>query len=304
MAYEKILTILILIVIGYFSRRLGFIDEGGASTLNSLAVNVFLPAMVLVALLRMDRDELFLYSKLPLIVGTIILISFFVFYIIAHVLFQANEVKGAVVLNSVFGNVGFLGLPVIKIGFGEEGLKIAIFYLFTWFILFFTLGAGYSQKIGTDRGHSYGELISHFFVSTTTIAILLGFLFVALDLRPYPLIMDILMLLDQATVPVVMIALGVYLRLSETRKHLKSIWVVGMNKFLIMPLIAYLVCSLLGLGELISYVIIMESAMPPAIMNSLLVSKYSLDSNLSSTLIFFDTILSFAVISLFLLLML
>lgn len=74
-----------------------------------------------------------------------------------------------------------------------------------------------------------------------------------------------------------MIALGVYLRPKGAQKYLKAIGVVSMNKFFVSPLVAYILCTLLNLGELTSDVIILESAMPPAIMNGVLVSRYSFD---------------------------
>jgi predicted permease len=59
-AFQSVLSIIILIVLGYFLARRGFLDKNAASLFSRLVINVSLPAMMVYNVLSFfDREKLY-----------------------------------------------------------------------------------------------------------------------------------------------------------------------------------------------------------------------------------------------------
>ncbi|RJQ32877.1 MAG: hypothetical protein C4562_02350, partial [Actinobacteria bacterium] len=128
--YIKVLVIIFpvvfLILLGFFTKKLGFVKQNHSAYLNQLIVYFTLPALVFTAIyygtLTLD------YLKIPIvsliIMATISALVFLIFRKSA----LSRPVLGALILTSAVGNTGYIGYPLALKLAGNQGLVKAIFY--------------------------------------------------------------------------------------------------------------------------------------------------------------------------------
>ncbi|HRO58464.1 MAG TPA: AEC family transporter, partial [Burkholderiaceae bacterium] len=117
---EVIFPVVVLIAIGYGAARLGRFSDAGIRALSDATFLIFMPALLFGALARVDFDELspgaalaYYGASLPLFVG-----------VIAVLRWRGMPLNFAVIrgLCAVFSNTAMLGIPLIRLVYGEAGL--------------------------------------------------------------------------------------------------------------------------------------------------------------------------------------
>ena len=112
--------IVIMVLVGYFLKRIGMLDMGVAKVLNKLVFRVFLPAMLFLNMYKIeslaDVDFGFVWYT---IIATVIL---FLIAVGTVILFTKENAKRGALLQSVFrANYALVGIPLATSLFGAEG---------------------------------------------------------------------------------------------------------------------------------------------------------------------------------------
>ena len=198
----------------------------------------------------------------------------------------------AFLLSMLLINAGNLGLPVVLFAFGDAGLARASAY--------FTVSAAMVASLGVYlavRGCAPSTLAMRRLASVPLIyAAILG---LALNLAhltlPEPLAKAI-HLFGQASVPVMLVTLGIQLAQIGHDKlrgiHVPALATVVIARLLISPALALLAARLLGLSGLARNVVILESAMPAAVMSTILAAEFECDNNFVTVAVLVTTITS------------
>lgn len=150
--FGQMLVLLAMMLIGYFVYRKRWIDDSSAASLSKLVVNVFNPILVLNGVLGESstdagsriRENLFLvilYFGIVLVTGVILPL----------VLRPEKGLKSIYQLMTVFSNIGFMGIPVIKSIYGNEAVIYVAFYILVYNILLYTLGIFLSKRAAAER---------------------------------------------------------------------------------------------------------------------------------------------------------
>jgi predicted permease len=101
-----------------------------------------------------------------------------------------------------------------------------------------------------------------------------------------------------------LILLGVQLRAAPLRQAQGAIWNSVALRLLVSPLIAWLLCMLLGISGVERNVIILQAAMPTAVMTAVLATEFDTAPQLVASIIFFSTAASMVTLSVILALLL
>ncbi|GIV97165.1 MAG: hypothetical protein KatS3mg057_1822 [Herpetosiphonaceae bacterium] len=122
-AFLRMLTIIIpiftVIGIGMMVRRLRWLDNAGITTrqastfLNTLVINLTLPAVVFLGLVRVEKLSLGLL-KIPLIAYLVIAASTGLAYLATRLLRLRRETAGAFIISSMCGSTAFFGYPIFN----------------------------------------------------------------------------------------------------------------------------------------------------------------------------------------------
>jgi len=293
---ETIIPIIIMIILGYFLKRINILRPDDANILNKIVIYIAIPSLIFIAMY--DFDITILPSIIPitficLIIG---IISGTLAYIFSKIRNYDQKTRWSTVITSAMFNSGFLGYPVVLGVFGQEGLVRAIFYDMGSMILFIAFGIFFSIIFA----EKYSSILKRALIFPPLWAIALGIFLNFINFNIGLLASNTLNYLSGAAIPLIMISLGLSLEFRGIKENIEAVFSVSIIKLLIAPFLAFFIVLILGIGGLEKQVTIIEAAMPSAMLCLVLAITYDLDIKTAAACIFATTILSLTTIPLIL----
>jgi len=218
----------------------------------------------------------------------------------ARVLKLSGPTRAAFLTAILLMNAGNYGLPVNLFAFGDAGLARASLYFTVSALLSASLGVYLSAS---GRASAWTALRRVAGVPLAYAAILGLVVSLAGLTMPEPLGKAI-HLLGQASVPSMLVVLGV--KLAETlrgqrqRLNLPAIGTVALARLALAPALAWLIAGTLGLSGLARNVTILESAMPTAVITTILATEFDSDPPFAAMCVLVTTLASLATVTLWL----
>jgi len=258
-------------------------------------LNVFLPALAfgLVASASLDRT----FAAIPATAAIVTLCCgaavFGLYRLLPGGRSIAGRSFGVLFLAGSFGNVTYMGLPVITEMLGGRWGYVAILYdqLATTPILL-TLGAFIAARFGSGSGLSVAGSLRRVLTLPPLWAVAGGVAVRTAGVTVPPLVLDTAMLMGQAVIPIMIFTVGLALDFQDVKR---LPWAVPalLVKLVGAPLLAWRVGSALGLdGEALQSVTI-EAAMPVMVLSLVLADEFDLDVPLAAACIAASTIALF-----------
>ncbi|WP_405298285.1 AEC family transporter [Methanobrevibacter sp.] len=283
-----ILSIIIMIGLGYFLKRIDFLSEKDIDPFNKIVMYILLPCMIFHALYSADLS---LISKLGILPFIILISSFatgLVSYFILRQLKLDDITLWSVLVTVMIANTAFMGYPVTLGIFGQEGFLRAIFCDIATLCIFLILSFVLIMKFGGTVKTAVKKIT--FFPPLWAVILGLGFNFFSIPIGP--VIDNTVNYLGQGAIPLIMIALGLSIDFSAIKRSKSMIVFTSIMKLAFFPLVAFVAASQLGLIDLQFKISIVEAAMPSGMMSLLLAITYKLDYELTSDCILINTVIS------------
>lgn len=281
---------LVIIAIGALLRQRSLLQRESAETLNALVINVTLPALVIITVLKADlRPEL---ALLPLLALAVMAIMGGLAWLIGYALRLEKPVLGGFILAAAHGNTAYLGYPLVFAVYGAAGLVEGIFFDYGVSLVIFTAGAAIARHYGNNKqGHSlFRELLTF----PPLLALPLGLLLRPVNLPDF--MIHSLTLLGDLTVPLVMLSIGVSLRISGMLGSLKISGLAAFMKLVAAPIVAvaliYLAGTLFPGSDLRGMIDVaaVQSGMPTGMIVIVFALRYGLDEHFLSSAVLLSTI--------------
>lgn len=123
-ALNAVTPIIIMVLIGYFLKKIGFMKPEFSKAANKLVFRVFLPAMLFLNVYKIENiAEMNFGYALYAVVSLLILTAVMTPIVI---LFTAKKNQRGVLLQSIFrSNYALIGIPLASALFGEDGIIAA-----------------------------------------------------------------------------------------------------------------------------------------------------------------------------------
>lgn len=231
---------------------------------------------------------------------TVILVSLLVVItIITGKFMKADKAQiSAMLLGTVFPNSGNYGAPVALFAFGVVGFDYAVILMVIHAFLINTIGI-FIASFGSGKSAT----IKNAFMSVLKMPVLYGFLVGILlqliHLELPPTILEGISLVGSASIPTVMLILGMQLaEIKSTRFELKYVNTVTVIRMLVSPLIAIVLVSFMPVNGMIHNVFILLAAMPIAANTTMLAVQFDVKPNLISFTTLVTTLISLLTIPL------
>ena len=122
-----ILSIIIMIALGYILKRIDFLSEKDVDPLNKIVINILLPCMIFSALYGADLSLMPKLGILPFVILASSFLTGIVSFIILKKLGYEDKKLWSVLVTVMIANTAFMGYPVNLGIFGHEGFLRAIF---------------------------------------------------------------------------------------------------------------------------------------------------------------------------------
>jgi len=184
----------------------------------------------------------------------------------------------------ILPNTGNMGIPICLFAYGTQGLGVASAIASVIILFHFTLGVFLAKK-----RFSFDVVIK----SPPVYAIIVSVIFLYFQIKPPLFLENTTFLLTYATIFLVLMSLGI--ALTKFRFSLKDSIILSLCRVILGPLIAFIIIYNFDLSGFAAGVLLIQSAMPSAILNYLVGSMYSpkkvIDS-IASTIVV-STVMSF-----------
>lgn len=261
---EGFATIVVLIALGGLLGHLRIVDEPGRHTLSTLSFYVASPALLLTVMEDSDLGTVFSAN----LVASAVAVAVTVVLTLAATLLVGNRDLGGTVvavLCTSYVNAGNLGLPIAAYVLDDVTLVAPI--LLVQLLVLQPLALTLLDVAVADRRPSLLDVASRPVRNPLTIATLLGVLLSATGTQLPAPVQDPLDLVGGMTVPAMLIAYGVALRLGPLPGRGVSprlLTFVVVVKQVVQPLAAYVVGRAVGLPDPALLAVTVLSALPTA----------------------------------------
>ena len=286
----SILSIYVFIVMGYVSKK-SFkeqIDDKTITLINVYFLQVFLTFW---GLLIQPIDISLFYA--PSIYFVIVAIAIILSATFARFLFHNKKEYSIATVAAIIGNTGNLGIPINIAIFGEESIPyVTIVNLVNVFVVY-SIGVFYYSRGSFDTKTSLVNILKLPILWAAIIAILLSIN----EIKPNEAIMHMLMMGAYASMTMQLFLFGIYLYGTKIREINKTliIWVLSF-KFIVLPLVAFLILLNLQIEYMIKGIVFIELLMPLAVANVNLASLYDCTPRVVTALVFISSVLFLGII--------
>lgn len=293
-----ILSIILMIAIGYVLKRIDFLSDDDVPTLNNIVIYILLPCMIFSALYSADLSLLPKLGTLPFIILASSFITGIISYFILKRLKLPDIQLWSVLVTVMIANTAFMGYPINLGIYGHEGFLRAIFCDIATLITFLLLSFVLVLKFGGSVRTAVKKIV--FFPSLW--AIVLGIILNLLNIPIGPVLDNTIGYLGDGAIPLIMLSLGISIDLAGIKRSKAMIIFTSIMKLAFFPLMAFLIVSFLGFSGLDFKVSIIEAAMPSGMMSLILAISYKLDYELTSDCILINTVISLVTLPLIIML--
>ncbi len=286
-AFLQVAMLAVLIAVGFAADKLKIYRRETAVATNNLLFYVITPAVIINSFLKVEMTADNIRGFLT---AMLIAAGFHVLMIpLSALLFKrAGEDRPIFCYGTVYGNVGYMGLPLAQAVAGEMGVfycsaVVAVFNVFA-----FTHGA---HVMGAD-GRSMDR--RRLFINPGMIGIVIGLPLFLCHISLPTVLSQPIGLIGSMNTPLAMLMFGTYLANTDLAEMVrrKENYVVAFIKLLIAPVAFVLLLWAMGVrGELLLAAAVFSSA-PCANNTVMFAAKFGRDTGTASKLCGFTTVLA------------
>jgi len=290
-AIRTIVPILLLIGLGFLSRKFGILKSGDERVLNAYVYYFALPALFLVDLAEIEftaENLMFTFAGIiPIIVAIAI-------YILLYSIFKfSKNTLNLLVLSTIFGSLTFFGIPFTMFAFPtEEAGKLATLAAATISVISVPISITILEFYRLERTtklEGIKSVAKKLAKNPLIISILLGFLFSLSGLEiPTPASTSLHML-GSTTATVAIFMLGVFLY-GRKYMNMKTALTLSLVRIIFLPTVAFLIIALLNLPSIETAILVLMHAMPVAISMIVLSERYNFYRETIASLILISSV--------------
>lgn len=296
--------VVLLIAIGFFAGRRGWIGSGAVKDLSNLVFLLLTPALLFRTMSKVQVQQLdfrpvaaYFLAVIVIFVGTLLVCGF-------------NRRSAVLALANTFGNTVMIGIPLVGLAWGEPGL-VVLFTLYTVHSVVLLTSATLVLELAVMReaAASASTAPRHVVFTVMTavrnavlhpvpLPIIAGLLFAQTGLVLPAVIDSPLQLLGNAFGPLALILVGVTLASTAVGEHWRGALALSAVKNLLHPLLVAAAGWALGLSGVPLAVMVLVASLPIGANVFLFSQRYSVAQELITASVGLSTLLALVTVSL------
>ena len=284
--FEVILVPTVMILLGILLKQINFLKQSDRELLSKIVLYIALPAMIFTNLKDANISPDMAYLPiLGLVTSGLLLI---VAYLYCRACNYSKKTTWTIMIAASIMNTGFIGFPVSLGVFGNEGFINAVFYdlaTSTWVVLY---GVILATKFGGNRKEALKKALTF----TPVWAVIFALIFNVFNIPLIYVVENTLNYFGQATIPLIMLSLGLSLDFGNVKNYLSPSIAVSVIKLVIAPVIMFGLLSIFKISGMAFNIAILEAGMSTAGNALVLAIEYGLDADLMGSLTFTNVVLS------------
>lgn len=293
---NSIVLMAVLILIGYYLRNKGILNDHGEGSLTYLLVNITMPAMVINAMnIEFSFEQLKTGSILfAVAVGFDILLIFL--GNISSLETKDEEKKKMIKYSVVLLNGGFMGFPLAYQIYGAQGMFYAAMFHIPNIVLMWTYGV--SLLLGKKK---IKNKYKYMFLNPGMIGVYLGLVLYFTQIQ-LPLFMtNLLELLTNVTTVLSMIIIGSKIATIGVKDSFinKEAYYVSFFRLVVSPVLMIILMKFFNFDQMAEEIYVIYASLPVAVLLPILAQKYGGDIEFGSKIVVITHLLSLITIPLF-----
>ena len=276
-------SVFIMLIPGFVFKKFRLVNDQQTGGIATILTGITYPCLIVNAM-QMPASPAVLdnIKDIALITVGIMAIAFILSKLMGKLVHLPRSQSGLITFMLIFGNTGFIGLPIITGLLGKSATFYVIICDSTINLFMFTLGlmllrsaANARQDLKSDRS----ETIKGIF-NPCMIAVIIGLLLYGFQITLPKVIGTPIETIGAVTVPLAMFLVGAQLAEIKLMALIKSlhIYLYCVLKLLVVPLLTFLLVKFtIGAHSLLATVIIMEASMPAAMSSAIFTKQYKGD---------------------------
>jgi len=286
------MTLFALVLVGYIAGKLGYLGGDFDRQLSRLVINITCPALILSSSMTGTLPDRHLILPLLLISAITYIILAGVAFLLPRYLTKNKDDEGPVGFALMFGNVGFMGYPVVASIFGHEAVFYAAVLNVVNTFAVFTIGTILITGKSEMEGERFQKKVLY---STPMLAAYLTMAIVALEIDNIPeVVCQPLTMLGNITVPAALLIIGSSMSSLPLRSLLGNpiVYTTTLFRLAILPIGIHFLMNATGFSPMVVNINTLVIAMPVATYGTILCLKYKKDTTMMTEVTFITTLLS------------
>ena len=297
------LTLFAVVVVGYVAGKLDYMGGTFDKRLSKLVIDITCPALILSSAMGGDLpDRRYILPLLGISIFTYLVLTG-VALLLSRFVARRKEDEGIVGFAMIFGNVGFMGYPVVASIYGHQAVFYAAVLNVVNTFAVFTIG---TMMVTGGEGATQERFNKKVLYSTPMLSAYLSMLIVALGIDNIPeYISQPLTMIGNITVPAALLIIGSSMSHLPLRALLgnATVYTTTLLRLVVLPVGMFFLCRALGFDDFSTGINTVVIAMPVATYGTILCLRYGRDTTLMAEVTFITTLLSMVTIPLLVMLM-
>ncbi|NLA87045.1 MAG: AEC family transporter [Clostridiales bacterium] len=286
----------IIMAVGYAANKFKIMTADSNKLISKLVVNIAMPCTILSSVLSGEVRASGLDAAYFMLLSLgVFLLSFIVAIPLPRLLRVPKADSGLYRFMVSFGNVGFMGFPVIQSIFGVGAVFYVTLFNIPFSVLCFSVGIIMVSGRGT-------KLNLRVLINPTMVVSLLTVLVFYIKPSIPAVITDAVVIVGRMTTPSAMLVIGSTLACISLKEVFTEyrLYLMTIAKLLVIPILTWLILRLFVTNQLMLGVLVALSAMPTATNATMLSMEYGGNEQLASKGVFLTTLFSVATMPLLL----
>lgn len=286
-ALNQILIMFLIIIAGVISYKTHIIDQNVNKKLSEFLLQIVNPLLIFNSYQREFTAEL-LHG---LLISFVLAVATHLASIGFSYLFLRGRDKDHVSIERfsvIYTNCGFMGIPLINGIVGSEGVFYITAYLTVFNLLIWT------QGVVMMTGKQSPKAMVKTLISPTIIAILVGIISFALQIRVPSIVYDTFEYIASMNTPMAMIIAGVTIAQTNIWKAFLKVRIYGVTilRLCVIPIVLLVIYTRFPISETVLTTAVLAAGCPAAATGTLFALRYNKDSLYASELFGITTIAS------------
>ena len=291
------LTLFAIVVVGYIAGKNEYMGGTFDKRLSKLVIDITCPALILSSAMTGELpDRRYILPLLGISALTYVLLTGVAIWL-PRLLTKKKDEEGVLGFAMMFGNVGFMGYPIVASIFGREAVFYAAVLNVVNTFAVFTIGT----ILITGKTVNGPKFQKKVLWSTPMLSAYLTMLIVALRIEGIPeWISQPLTMIGNITVPAALLIIGSSMSQLPLRSMLGNgtIYLTTLLRLAVLPIGIHYLFTLLGFAPFVVGINTVVIAMPVATYGTILCLRHGKDTTLITEVTFITTLLSMLTIPL------
>lgn len=294
---NQIIIFAILMVIGFIAAKTKVITKDALNTLSKLIVKIILPALIfsIVAGSGVTIEEFLISGRFAIGVVLCYTLLILVGIMMSKLCKLQGKTANIFIALATFGNMGFMGIPLIQAIFKEPVAQVCIsVYTIVDMAFLWTFGV-YLCSRHQKKSNSLSAVKN--MINPTTIALLVAFIIMIFKIPVPGLLMNTILGIGGTSKYLTLMYLGgalAYVSVSKIPKK-PSIFMLVIVKMLIIPVIVYLLLGFF-LPQIPKTILTIIVGLPAMTTIAMVATAYGSDDEYATEVIFVTTLFSLVTI--------